>query len=93
MFKRLIKIILKSLKSKKKSYCKKMLLGDIEKIRRKILEEAYELVRETIFKKIDKKRIIEEFCDLIFHSCLLIVKYKIDIKKISKEMKDREEPN
>lgn len=88
MLKRLIKKILKG-KKNPKSYCKKILLNE-EKIRRKILEESYELIKETILEKKNKKRIIEEYCDLIFHSCLILIKYKIDIKDIEKEMKKRE---
>ncbi|UOQ33105.1 phosphoribosyl-ATP pyrophosphohydrolase [Candidatus Vidania fulgoroideae] len=90
MFKRLIGIILKDKKSK--SYCNKMLKNS-EKMRRKLLEESYELIKETLMKKKKKKRIIEESCDLIFHLCLILVKYKINIKKVFKEMRSREKPN
>ncbi|UOQ38030.1 phosphoribosyl-ATP pyrophosphohydrolase [Candidatus Vidania fulgoroideae] len=90
MFKRLIKVILKS--RKKKSYCRKMLKNS-EKMRRKLLEESYELVRETLMKKKNKKRMVEESCDIIFHLCLILIKYKVNIKDIFKEMISREEPN
>ncbi|MGX7577037.1 phosphoribosyl-ATP diphosphatase [Candidatus Vidania fulgoroideorum] len=83
-----LKLLLKRIKfrirnSESKSYIT-YLKKNKEKMRRKILEEAYEFIIEL--RKNNSKRIVSEFCDLIFHSFVAVFSKKISIKIIEKEI-------
>ncbi|QSW37635.1 phosphoribosyl-ATP diphosphatase [Candidatus Vidania fulgoroideae] len=84
--------IKQSLKTPSYSYCK-VLTQNTEKLRRKVLEEAYELIKETLHKPLNKKRMLNEFCDLLFHITVIIYQYKIQPKHIKQEMASRKQPN
>ncbi|XAO72495.1 MAG: phosphoribosyl-ATP diphosphatase [Candidatus Vidania fulgoroideorum] len=87
MFKKLIKIIKKRIKSKnKESYCYNLSISK-QLYKKKIIEEALEFILEL--KKNNKKRIINEFCDLLFHSLIAISMYKIKYKNLCIELKKR----
>ncbi|QSW37772.1 phosphoribosyl-ATP diphosphatase [Candidatus Vidania fulgoroideae] len=84
--------IKQSLKSPAHTYCK-ILAQNTEKLRRKVLEEAYELIKETLAKPINKHRMVNEFCDLLFHITMVIYHHKIHPKQIKQEMFNRKKPN
>ncbi|MGX7582660.1 phosphoribosyl-ATP diphosphatase [Candidatus Vidania fulgoroideorum] len=86
------KAIKHSLKTSNYSYCK-LLIQNTEKLRRKVLEEAYELIKETLTKPLNKHRLLNEFCDLLFHMTVVIYHYQIQPKLIKQEMLNRKKPN
>ncbi|MGX7577302.1 phosphoribosyl-ATP diphosphatase [Candidatus Vidania fulgoroideorum] len=90
MISTIIKKIKKSLKHNKKSYSKK-LLNNKKILIRKIIEECIEYITE--FKANNNKKILQEFCDLLYHILLPILKYKINFLKIKKEIKNRFTPD
>ncbi|MGX7576902.1 phosphoribosyl-ATP diphosphatase [Candidatus Vidania fulgoroideorum] len=62
-------------------------ISKAKNIKRKIMEESFEYVCEI--KKNNEKKLVEEFCDLLYHMSIPIIKYKIKIKKILKEIYNR----
>lgn len=68
---------------KKNSYTIK-LLKNIKLLRRKILEEASEVILEN-----SKKRVISESADLLYHMMVLLAKYNISLIDIEQELKKR----
>ncbi|MGX7585783.1 phosphoribosyl-ATP diphosphatase [Candidatus Vidania fulgoroideorum] len=62
------------------------LLNNREKLRRKILEEAYELVSE-IGK--EKKRFIREWSDLLYHMIVSLIGMGVELRDILKELRSR----
>ncbi|MGX7582520.1 phosphoribosyl-ATP diphosphatase [Candidatus Vidania fulgoroideorum] len=91
MIKKIFKIIINNIKKKKKKSYSYMLFKNKKIIKRKILEESLEYVIEI--KKKNKKNIILEFCDLLYHIILPLIKYKIKIKDVKNELKNRIKPN
>ncbi|MGX7577164.1 phosphoribosyl-ATP diphosphatase [Candidatus Vidania fulgoroideorum] len=82
----MIKKLFKLINNRKKytySYTIK-LFKNLKLIKKKIIEEAYELVIEK-----NRKKIINEFVDLLYHSLVLLSYYKINIKNIYKKIKTR----
>ena len=68
--------------------------GGVEKITRKVGEEAIEVVIAAFLndqQKSDKTReeLVGEICDLIFHSLVLTAQQKIDFSEISAELTRR----
>ncbi|MGX7576479.1 phosphoribosyl-ATP diphosphatase [Candidatus Vidania fulgoroideorum] len=84
MIKNLIKKIKKSIKTKNKNNYSNYLIKNKEILIRKISEECMEFIIE-IFKN-KKKRMISEFCDLLYHITVVLVKYKLPYKKVKKKL-------
>ncbi|MGX7576626.1 phosphoribosyl-ATP diphosphatase [Candidatus Vidania fulgoroideorum] len=82
--KKIISCIKKRKKYKKGSYTS-IILKDRKYIRKKIAEEAFEFCCE-IKKKPNKKKFVNEFCDILFHSLVIFEYYKINFKLVKKEM-------
>ncbi|WP_458659034.1 phosphoribosyl-ATP diphosphatase [Candidatus Vidania fulgoroideorum] len=80
MIVKLFKIIKKKIKRKEKKSYSYHLFNNIKILKRKIIEESIEYILE--FKKGNKKKIFSEFCDLLYHIIVPLVKYKVNIKKI-----------
>ena len=73
--------------SKKDSYTSKLLHNGIPKIAQKIVEEAGELSIASLGD--DKKEVIYEFADLLFHMLVLLEKTEINIEEIWSELASR----
>ena len=71
----------------KKSYTSNLLKKGIDRIGKKIIEEAGEVI--ITGKNEDKEEIIYETGDLIYHLFILLVLYDISISDIENELKDR----
>ena len=71
----------------KKSYTSNLLKKGIDRIGKKIVEEAGEVI--IAGKNEDKEEIIYETADLIYHLFILLVLYDISISDIENELKDR----
>jgi phosphoribosyl-AMP cyclohydrolase / phosphoribosyl-ATP pyrophosphohydrolase len=69
------------------SYTAKLLKGDASKIRKKIGEEAFEVVLAS--EREDKKNLADEVADLWFHSLLLLVKHDLGVRDVMASLKDR----
>tara|TARA_Y100001935_G_C17279174_1_gene496457 strand:+ start:310 stop:612 length:303 start_codon:yes stop_codon:yes gene_type:complete len=72
---------------KSNSYTKKLLKENVAKVSQKLGEEAIELVIAANGK--DKKEIIHESADLLYHLFVLWQKKGIDSKKIAAELERR----
>jgi len=73
--------------SKKDSYTSNLLHDGIPKIAQKIVEEAGELSIASLGD--DKKEVIYEFADLLFHMLVLLEKTEINIEEIWSELASR----
>jgi len=73
--------------SKKGSYTSNLLHDGIPKIAQKIVEEAGELSIASLGD--DKKEVIYEFADLLFHMLVLLEKTEINIEEIWSELASR----
>ena len=73
--------------SKKDSYTSNLLHDGIPKIAQKIVEEAGELSIASLGD--DKKEVIYEFADLLFHMLVLLEKTEINIEEIWSELDSR----
>tara|TARA_B100000676_G_C18010079_1_gene806153 strand:- start:898 stop:1488 length:591 start_codon:yes stop_codon:yes gene_type:complete len=73
--------------SKKDSYTSNLLHNGIPKIAQKIVEEAGELSIASLGD--DKKEMIYEFADLLFHMLVLLEKTEINIEEIWNELASR----
>ena len=73
--------------SKKGSYTSNLLHDGIPKIAQKIVEEAGELSIASLGD--DKKEVIYEFADLLFHMLVLLEKTEINIEEIWSELSSR----
>jgi phosphoribosyl-ATP pyrophosphohydrolase len=85
-------ILLKTIKKNKKkipkkSYTSFLFKKGINYSLKKINEEFFELI--DAFKKKNKKNIIHETADLIYHLLILLEMKKINIKKVFEELKRR----
>ncbi|QSW37914.1 phosphoribosyl-ATP diphosphatase [Candidatus Vidania fulgoroideae] len=85
-------VILGIIKSNSNSYSLK-LYKNTELLRRKIIEESYELISESLKCKVIKERIIEESCDLIYHITVYLISFGIRYCCILKELKKRKKPD
>ncbi|MGX7585909.1 phosphoribosyl-ATP diphosphatase [Candidatus Vidania fulgoroideorum] len=86
--------ILKNRKKKRKDNSYTLdLIKCPELIRRKIIEESYELVIESIKSKICKSNIVKEICDLIYHILAYTIYYEISYQSIKNEFIKRLKPN
>lgn len=70
-----------------KSYISSLLDGKYDRLVQKVGEESIELVIEA--KNKNKKRMIEESADLIFHLLILLQKNNIKITDIETELEKR----
>lgn len=69
------------------SYVAKLLAGPADRLIQKIGEESAEAI--VAAKNKNKRRQIEEFSDLLFHICVLMVRLDIDQKEIFEELTRR----
>ncbi|WDI79292.1 phosphoribosyl-ATP diphosphatase [Candidatus Vidania fulgoroideae] len=81
------KIKNRRLKKKKFSYIS-LIIKDKNYIKKKVMEEAYEFCNESK-KNFSKKKFVNEFCDLLFHSLLLFDTHKVSFSLVKKEMNNR----
>ena len=72
---------------KMNSYTSNMLKKGIDRIGKKVIEEAGEVV--IAGKNEDKEEIIYETADLIYHLFILLVLYNISLEDIDNELKER----
>ena len=72
---------------KMNSYTSNMLKKGIDRIGKKVIEEAGEVV--IAGKNEDKEEIIYETADLIYHLFILLVLYNISLEDIDSELKER----
>ena len=72
---------------KMNSYTSTMLKKGIDRIGKKVIEEAGEVV--IAGKNEDKEEIIYETADLIYHLFILLVLYNISLEDIDSELKER----
>jgi phosphoribosyl-ATP pyrophosphohydrolase len=88
IFSILVKTIKKNKKKKpKKSYTSFLFKKGINFCLKKFKEESVELL--DAFKKKNRKSVIHESADLIFHLLILLEMRKINIKKVFEELKKR----
>jgi len=86
----LYKIIKDRIKNKPYgSYVTSLVQSGRHRISQKVGEEAMELIIEASKDKINKKRIIEEASDLIFHLYILLAYFNVKPKEISEELDRR----
>ena len=76
------------------SYSYELAKGGVEKITRKIGEEATEVIIAAFMNEknptdITKEELVGEVCDLIFHNMVLLAERKIDFSEILAEMTRR----
>ncbi len=69
------------------SYTTKLFNGGTERISKKVGEEAAETIIEAI--KGDKKRLVYETADLIYHLFVLLEYYNLSVKDIEEELYSR----
>ncbi|MGX7458767.1 phosphoribosyl-ATP diphosphatase [Candidatus Vidania fulgoroideorum] len=81
-------IIFSILNSRSSSYSVS-LINNIELLRRKILEESYELISESLGPCLDKGRLIEESCDLIYHVAVYLISFGISYCSLIRELSRR----
>ena len=88
IFSILVKTIKKNKKKEpKKSYTSFLFKKGINFCLKKFKEESVELL--DAFKKKNRKSVIHESADLIFHLLILLEMRKINIKKVFEELKKR----
>jgi phosphoribosyl-ATP pyrophosphohydrolase/phosphoribosyl-AMP cyclohydrolase len=75
----------------KNSYTVSLKWKNWNKVLEKIIEEAWELI--ISLKDKNKKEIIWEFCDLLFHSLVALNMQNIKLSDIEKELKNRFDKN
>lgn len=68
------------------SYVASLYQGGLEKINRKIMEEAFET---TLASSQNKEFLIKEIADLFFHTMVLAAHSNIEINEIEKELAKR----
>ena len=73
--------------SPESSYVAKLMLKGVEKINSKIIEEAAEVCEAAL--ESDKKHLIHEICDLMFHGFVLASYKDISIDEIKSEFTRR----
>ncbi len=78
------------------SYCGFLSDGGVEKVTRKIGEEATEVIIASFLdekapSQSSKKDLIGEICDLLFHISVLMAQRDIEIDDILQELKSRNE--
>ncbi len=94
-FEELLKIVKQKIDNKEEgSYSHSLALGGVEKITRKIGEEAFEVVIAAFVdeKNNDEKsrqELIGELCDLFFHSLILMATKDINFEQILQEFSKR----
>ena len=74
------------------SYTAFLLNSGSEKIAKKVVEEAFETAIASVqgtSHKSDKKQVIMESADLIYHFFVLLVSRKIDLKDVVAELEKR----
>lgn len=71
----------------KNSYTAKLLKAGLNKINKKIIEEATEVIMASSSES--KQRLAEEVCDLLYHLLVLLAFKNIGLNKINNEFKKR----
>ena len=69
------------------SYVASLLNADIEKVGRKVTEEASEVLVSALKETDD--RIVSESADLLFHLMVLLAHKNIDVQDVLKELESR----
>jgi len=88
IFSRLFEVIEERKKaSPESSYVAKLMLKGVEKINSKIIEEACEVCEAAL--EPDKKHLIHEICDVMFHAFVLASYKNISIEEIKSEFDRR----
>ena len=93
----LFKILKQKISAKEKnSYTYELAKGGVEKITRKIGEEALEVVIASfIYEKNSnaktREELIGEVCDLFYHTLVLLASQQIELDEILKELHRRNE--
>ena len=94
-FDELFALIKKKISTKEKnSYTYELAKAGVEKITRKVGEEALEVVIAAFIndKKSSKKtreELVGEVCDLFYHSLVLLASQKIELDEVSAELSKR----
>lgn len=94
-FDELFSVIKKKIAAKEKnSYTYELAKGGVEKITRKVGEEALEVIIAAFLndKKSSKKtreELVGEVCDLFYHSLVLLASQKIELAEILQELNKR----
>ncbi len=70
-----------------KSYVASLLNGGVEKISKKVVEEAGETIIASLSE--NKNRVISEAADLVFHLMVLLYAKKVKPRDIMKELEAR----
>jgi len=97
-FDELYKIIAeKVLLSPSQSYSARLAQGDIAKLVQKIGEEGVEvtiagLLHEQYNSSKSRQDLINEVCDLFYHSLVLLVRHQISLEEIYQELYNRNNP-
>lgn len=69
------------------SYTSKLFKGGVDRILKKVGEEAGEVIIAA--KNEDKKELIHEVADLLFHTQVLLVEKNINLSEVVEELKNR----
>lgn len=81
-------VLLKRKKSKaENSYTQKLYKQGIKKINEKIKEESEELIEAAAQK--NNQEVVWEFCDLFYHSLVLLAKRNVKLSEVVKELERR----
>lgn len=80
-------IIDRDINPKEKSYTNYLLTEGIDKICKKIGEEATETVIAA--KNTNKEELVGEICDLTFHTLVLMYKTGVTIKDVEEKLNER----
>lgn len=94
-FEELFALVKKKISTKEKnSYSYELVKAGVEKITRKVGEEALEVVIGTFIhdKKPSKKtreELVGEICDLFYHSLVLMASQKIELEEVFAEFSKR----
>jgi len=94
-FEELFKIIKQKISSKESgSYSNSLIEAGLEKITRKVGEEALEVVIASFVNEKNKNQksheeLVGELCDLFYHSLILMASQGISLEEITKEFAKR----
>jgi len=65
------------------------LLGDVELLQRKIVEEAHEMTLELGRPSVDAVRLAEESADLLYHLVVALVAAGVEFDEVLRVLEDR----
>lgn len=75
------------------SYTANLSSRGLDRVAQKLGEEATELIIEAVKGSKNKKRIIEESADLLFHYWVLLANCSVTPDEVFKELEDRHKSN